>query len=240
MRSVFAAAKRFLPCDGMSGIVLVERTATRDTFGSTCFTSSSRLPASVLLRSVVPVMLPPGRARLVTKPLATGSFATAMTIGIVRVAFLAARVAWLPATMMMATLRSTSSLASRIECSLPAVREAVLDHDVAPRHIATIAQSLLERVDVVLRRRDDAQESESHGGPRRCARSMPASPARRAAQRQGTPAGPSLDYLVARARTGWNVKPYPLAVSEIDHRLRTSSAARRRPRRCSTLRIMST
>src|SRR5262249_44242386 len=52
--------------------------------------SSSRLPAESVSCIDRPVTLPPGRARLATKPLPTGSFATANTIGMTDVACFAA------------------------------------------------------------------------------------------------------------------------------------------------------
>ena len=58
------------------------------------------------------MMFPPGRARLATKPLPTGSGSCAMTMGIVTVASLAARVTGGLAETMMSTLRRTSSAAS--------------------------------------------------------------------------------------------------------------------------------
>jgi hypothetical protein len=57
-------------------------------------------------------MFPPGRARLATKPLPTGSGSCAMTMGIVTVASLAAPVTGGLAETMMSTLRRTSSAAS--------------------------------------------------------------------------------------------------------------------------------
>ena len=58
--------------------------------------------------------LPPGRARLSTRPASTGSSPTpTITMGIVLVAFLAARIIRVPpATTMISTLRRTSSAAS--------------------------------------------------------------------------------------------------------------------------------
>ena len=55
--------------------------------------SSSRFPLNSGARVESPVMFPPGRARLATKPSPTGSVSCAMTMGIVEVAPLAARVA---------------------------------------------------------------------------------------------------------------------------------------------------
>jgi len=55
--------------------------------------SSSRFPASSAVIWDKPVTLPPGRARVSTNPLATGSPAATITIGIVLVAFWAASAA---------------------------------------------------------------------------------------------------------------------------------------------------
>jgi len=59
-----------------------------------------------------PVTFPPGRARLATTPLRAGSASEfAMTIGIVLVACLAARVASMPAVTMQSALSRTNSVA---------------------------------------------------------------------------------------------------------------------------------
>src|SRR5262249_15111223 len=73
---------------------------------------SSRLPLSSGAKVDSPVMFPPGRARLATNPLLTGSVSFAMTMGIVVVASLAARVANVPVVTTTSTLRRTSSAAS--------------------------------------------------------------------------------------------------------------------------------
>ena len=68
--------------------------ARRETVGSTAFSSASRVASSWPPMFVVtPVTLPPGRSRLSTSPLATGSAGTRMTIGIVLVLLRAWRVA---------------------------------------------------------------------------------------------------------------------------------------------------
>jgi hypothetical protein len=62
--------------------------------------------------SVSPVMLPPGRATFATKPAATGSATTVMTMGMV---FVASATAWTAAvvpTTTTSTLSATSSPAS--------------------------------------------------------------------------------------------------------------------------------
>jgi hypothetical protein len=64
-----------------------------------------------------PVMLPPGRARLVTYPLPTGSFANENMIGMVDVACLTAGTAPPPVTMTL-TFNATSSAAISAKRSL--------------------------------------------------------------------------------------------------------------------------
>jgi hypothetical protein len=64
------------------------------------------------VRQLTPVRLPPGRARLATKPVVTASQAT-ITTGTVRVTFFAAMIASSPAAMMTSTLASTNSRAKR-------------------------------------------------------------------------------------------------------------------------------
>src|SRR5262249_5524970 len=56
-------------------------------------------------------MLPPGLARLSTNPVATGSMASTITIGVVLVAFCAAAIAGLSPATMTSVLRRTSSAA---------------------------------------------------------------------------------------------------------------------------------
>jgi len=76
--------------------------------------SSSHFPLSSGPRLVKPVMFPPGRARLATKPASTGSDTKVMTTGIVLVARLAACVVVVPVVMMTSTCRWTSSAASAL------------------------------------------------------------------------------------------------------------------------------
>ena len=67
-------------------------------------------------------MLPPGLPRLATNPSPTGSMSRAMTMGIVRVRSLAARVAKGPPVTMTSTPSRTSSAAfSRSRSTLPAL-----------------------------------------------------------------------------------------------------------------------
>ena len=72
------------------------------------FSSSTCLGLMSTATSDSPVMFPPGRAKLATNPLPTGSVAEPMTIGMVNVACCAAWLACVPAV----TIRSTFSLTS--------------------------------------------------------------------------------------------------------------------------------
>ena len=80
--------------------------------GITCFSNSSRLTVSSVFWNAIPVMFPPGRARLCTSPSATGSEITAMTTGSVLVACLIARPACGPAATMTSGFNSISSFTS--------------------------------------------------------------------------------------------------------------------------------
>ena len=71
---------------GPVGVPVSPRTATRVTPGAICLSSSSHFPLMLYSKSMKPVALPPGRARLSTKPPATGSAMIGNTIGTVRVA----------------------------------------------------------------------------------------------------------------------------------------------------------
>src|SRR5438093_5232690 len=82
--------------DFWSGFAGFQRKATRDIFGTASFRRSSRLAARPGPRTVKPVTFPPGCARLETRPLLTGSPAPAITMGIVVIACLAARVSGVP------------------------------------------------------------------------------------------------------------------------------------------------
>src|SRR5262244_4617526 len=65
------------------------------------------------------LMFPSGRARLVTNPLPTGSPTCVITMGIVTVAPLAARIGAGPVVIMMSTLRLTSSASAGRRSNVP-------------------------------------------------------------------------------------------------------------------------
>ena len=79
--------------------------------GTSSRSSSIRLPAISVPWVDRPVTFPPGRARLATKPLRTGSAAPAKTIGITDVACFAAITAEVDAVTITSTLSRTNSAA---------------------------------------------------------------------------------------------------------------------------------
>ena len=78
---------------------------------ATALSNSSRLATNPLASVVNPVMFPPGRARLATRPLPTGSAANVTTMGMVVVARLAAWAAGVDEVTITSTLSRTSSAA---------------------------------------------------------------------------------------------------------------------------------
>src|SRR6516162_5250552 len=93
------------------GLSTLAKIATRRRLGTTSRKISIRLPASSSDRTDMPVTLPPGRARLATMPLATGSPTLAKTIGMSDVACFAARTCGVPEVTMTSTLSRTNSAA---------------------------------------------------------------------------------------------------------------------------------
>lgn len=87
-------------------------TATRETLGTASLRNSSRLPLKSRAWEAGPVRFPPGRARLATSPVTTGSELLIDTMGIVVVAFLAAWLAGVRVATMMSTGSRTKSPAS--------------------------------------------------------------------------------------------------------------------------------
>ena len=87
------------------------RSPTRASLGTASLSISSRLVFSSGDKLASPVTLPPGRARLATKPSPTGSPAFVITMGIEVVAFFAANANGTPVTTIKSTLRRTNSAA---------------------------------------------------------------------------------------------------------------------------------
>ena len=86
--------------------------ATRWSFGKRSFSSSSCLGAISPARFAMPVTLPPGRPRLATAPLPTGSETSVNTMGMMEVAAFAASVPGVALVTITSTFSATSSAAS--------------------------------------------------------------------------------------------------------------------------------
>ena len=68
----------------------------RTALGASSCSRPKRFAVTSVRRTLIPVALPPGRARVETRPSLTGSSPTPNTIGIVVVAALAAIAVWVP------------------------------------------------------------------------------------------------------------------------------------------------
>src|SRR5262249_17611948 len=107
-RAAGSISLRVASDEGPLGLI---STAMRVAEGSSSRTSSKCFATSSALKMLMPVRLPPGRARLGTRPSLTGSSATEKTMGIVVVASFAAEAALAMATITP-TGRRTNSAAS--------------------------------------------------------------------------------------------------------------------------------
>ena len=116
--SVRAAASASRISSTTAGPLTLPKIANRRRPGTISRKSSSRLAATSVCWIDRPVTLPPGRARLATRPVPTGSPAAAMTIGMTDVACLAATTASVADVTMTSTLRRTNSAAISAKRSL--------------------------------------------------------------------------------------------------------------------------
>ncbi len=92
-----AATRASLSCDSAAAAVGLTSTPITPAFGTTSRRSSSCLDSkSGPVKKEMPVILPPGRLSLATRPTFTGSSPVANTMGIVAVAALAACAAGSP------------------------------------------------------------------------------------------------------------------------------------------------
>jgi hypothetical protein len=96
--------------------------ANRRRPGTTSRNSASRLPARSLDCIDRPVTLPPGRARLVIRPLPTGSSTSAKTIGTTDDACFAATAAFPPVTMTSTLSRMNSAAISAKRSARPSAQ----------------------------------------------------------------------------------------------------------------------
>jgi len=107
--SAGAAASIACQAKTIAGLPMSMNAATRFVPGASALRSSSRFASSSLVTTASPVTLAPGRSRLATRPVSTGSSTVAVTTG--SAALLAASVAGVPAVTMRSTLARTSSAA---------------------------------------------------------------------------------------------------------------------------------
>jgi hypothetical protein len=95
----------------LAGLTASRRTAARVTRGSISLSNCSHFALMPYSNDVKPVVLPPGRARLATKPAPTGSTMPTNTIGTVRLTCCSAATFWLPETTTRSGASATSSCA---------------------------------------------------------------------------------------------------------------------------------
>ncbi len=108
-------------CPVPAAIAGSRMTATLVMPGATCFSSSSSLPLRAYSESMNPVALPPGRARLSTKPAPIGSTTCTKTIGTLLVAFRNSATTGLVTARMTSGKRAANSAANlRRSSTLPA------------------------------------------------------------------------------------------------------------------------
>ena len=103
--ALFTAGAEF----GLTGL---DNNPTRDKCETTAANISNCFGVVSSAEVAMPVMLPPGLAKLSTKPVPTGSVETAMTIGIVRLACCTALMDPVVPTTTTSTCARTSSAAS--------------------------------------------------------------------------------------------------------------------------------
>jgi hypothetical protein len=107
----------FLILEGLAGFAGLVSRVTDFNEGIASLSSSSRFPVRSRVKLETPVIVPPGRAKLAMSPRPTGSATYVKTIGVRRVAFLAAGAAEVPWVTMTSTVSLTSSAASTVSRS---------------------------------------------------------------------------------------------------------------------------
>jgi hypothetical protein len=108
-----AALKGFRKASAYGATAGLNSIATLATRGAISLSSSTHLPPSEPTIAWKPVTLPPGCAKLATKPLPTGSETVAKTMGMVRVCCRSAAVVGVTAERMTSGCSATSSFANR-------------------------------------------------------------------------------------------------------------------------------
>jgi hypothetical protein len=109
--SASAAARASRVCGSATGLVGLTSSAINSALGNSSRTSCSLFCANTVLTIQMPVIFPPGRLKLATKPNLMGSAPVTKTMGIVEAAALAASTAGGPSAAIMVTFRCTRSAA---------------------------------------------------------------------------------------------------------------------------------
>jgi hypothetical protein len=122
----------------------VRRSPTRERLRTASLSISSLFVFNSGDKLEKPVTLPPGRARLATKPAPTGSPMFVITTGMVVVALLTANAGDVAETMIRSTLRRTKSAARLGKRSNFPLSESVLDDDVLSLDPSKVAHLLPE------------------------------------------------------------------------------------------------
>ena len=195
-------------------------TATRVAAGTSSRRSSSRFAANSPTKKLIPVRLPPGRARLATRPSLTGSSETAKTMGIVVVAALARECCG-----GRRSQQSRRLVGEPVRPPAPAVGHidpppSDIDRHVLALDIAGILQALAECAQTVERvRRLGCRGIRSPASPA-AARAPRAASCRRAAEQRDELAPPHSITSSARASSvGGTVEAERLGGLEVDHQL---------------------
>ena len=110
--------------------------------GTSSRRSSSRFAVNSPLKKLMPVALPPGRARLATRPSLTGSSVTGKTMGIVVVAALAANAAGTAGRDDHGDLSANQIGCQRRQSIELILGPAVFDRHVLALDIAGVLQAL--------------------------------------------------------------------------------------------------
>ena len=122
------------------------RSPTRASLGTASLSISSLLVFSSVAKLESPVTLPPGRARLATKPAPTGSAALVITMGMVVVALFAANADGRPCDHDQINLK-TNQVRRKLRQALKLLLcKPVLDGDILSLNPSKLAQLLPERL----------------------------------------------------------------------------------------------
>src|SRR5215813_1040409 len=146
-------------------------TVTRESLGTTSFRISSRFPRNSGESWDNPVIFPPGRARLATNPLPTGSSSCAMTIGIVDVASLGGTCCSPASRDNDVDLQTDKFSCKRGHTIWFSLWRSPLDHNVFSLHVTKLAQPLPECLGPIRHGREGSTSKVSNPrGPRRLLR----------------------------------------------------------------------